>query len=202
MLSGSLVDELRPRRLVGGRGDPGVASREELLLLELDPLPRRIREDRVETAVSEHLGEFQGPVEEGLEVRESASDSGETTIDGVARQVFGKPRRRDGWLVGLQRLKERRGPEVAGLLLSLPGGAGMLALVQVLLAMDRARRVVGDRVQLTALAVEVAQQRVGIPASEDLCAPRARRGSGVPARGLSPCRRLRAGRRPCPGCRP
>ena len=150
-----LADQLRPRGLVGGRGNPGVPNGEELLLLELDPLPRRIREDRVETAVGEHLGEFQGPVKEGLEVRESASDSGETTIDGVTRQVFGKPRRRDGWLVGLQRLKERRGPEIAGLLLPLPGGAGALSLVQVLLAMDRARRVIGDRVQRAALAVEV-----------------------------------------------
>ena len=61
--------------------------------------------------------------------------------------LFGKPRRRDGWLVGLQRLKERRGPEVAGLLLPLPGGAGALSLVQVLLTMDRARRVIGDLVQ-------------------------------------------------------
>src|SRR5271157_992879 len=157
------ADEVCPRGLVGGRGNPGVANREELLLLELDPLPRRIREDRVETAVGEHLGEFQGPVKEGLEVRKSASDSGETTIDGVARHVFGKPRRRDGWPVGLQRLKERRRPEVAGLLLSLPGGAGALALVQVLLTMDRTWRVIGDRVQSAGLAVEVLQQCLRIP---------------------------------------
>ena len=110
-------------------------------------------------------------MEEGLEVRESASDSGETTIDGVARQVFGKPRRRDGWLVGLQRLKERRGPEVAGLLLSLPGGAGALSLVQVLLAMDRTRRVVGDRVQIAGLAVEVSQQASASQRAEGLCVP-------------------------------
>ena len=153
---------------VPARATRGVPNCEELLLLQLYMLPRRIREDDVETAVSEHLGEFQGPVKEGLEVRKSASDSGETTIDGVARHVFGKPRRRDGWLVGLQRLKECRGPEVAGLLLPLPGGAGALSLVQVLLTMDRARRVVGDRVQSAGLEVEVLQQRVGIPPAEDL----------------------------------
>src|SRR5271157_4876626 len=157
------ADEVCPRGLVGGRGNPGVPSGKELLLLELDPLPRRIREDRVETAVSEHLGKFQGPVKERLEVRESASDSREATIDGVTRHVFGKPRRRDGWLVWLQRPKKRSGPKIASLLLPLPGGAGALALVQIFLTMDRARRVVGNFVQSAGLAVEVLQHRVRIP---------------------------------------
>src|SRR5271157_1897862 len=126
-------------------------------------LPRRIGEYDVEPAVTEYLGELQGPVKEGLEVRKSASDSGETTIDGVARQVFGKPCRRDGRLVGLQRLKKRSGPKIASLLLPLPGGAGALALVQIFLTMDRARRVVGNFVQSAGLAVEVLQHRVRIP---------------------------------------
>ena len=86
-VSGNLSISFARAALLAADGDPGVTYREELLLLELDPLPRRIREDRVETAVGEHLGKFQGPVEEGLEVRESASDSGEATIDGVTRHV-------------------------------------------------------------------------------------------------------------------
>ena len=55
----------------GGRvGNTGVTRGEELLLLELQPLPWRVRENDIEAAIDEDFGEFHRPVEETLAHRQ------------------------------------------------------------------------------------------------------------------------------------
>lgn len=60
---GQRLDQPVPRGLVRGSRDLGRAGGEEFLLLQLDPLPRRVAEHHIEPAPAHHIGEFQRPVE-------------------------------------------------------------------------------------------------------------------------------------------
>ena len=61
---GERVYEALALRLVARGGYLAVALSEKFLFLQLDALPGRVAENRVEPAAREHFGELKGPVEE------------------------------------------------------------------------------------------------------------------------------------------
>ena len=107
---------------------------EELLLLQLDPLPRRVAERHVEAAAGEDLGELERPVEEAVLLRQLERGLHHALAAGLVaqgpehvvggRDALGRAGRRL-----LQLGEERRGPEVARLAQAPEVGVQLAELV-------------------------------------------------------------------------
>lgn len=153
--------------LAGGgvrRVDDGlVAPGEELLLLQLDALPRRIAEHHVEpgryrAAAGEHLRELQGPVEEPVFRGQPLRHVERLRVHIPAREVARERRGRDDRRPGPQRLPERGGPELAGVVLPPARRIVVPLLEQRALAADGLWRIVGNRLDP---AGDVGESRYG-----------------------------------------
>ncbi len=88
------LDQSCSCRLVPGACDFRRTGSEELLLLQLDPLPRRIAEHDIETAAGHDVREFQRPVEGPRAVQRSFRVLHEQAEGPDAAQVPGPCRRR------------------------------------------------------------------------------------------------------------
>ena len=139
--AGQFLDGLLARRLVAGGGDFGRARGEELLLLQLDALPRRVAQHHVEAAAAHDFGEGRAPMKEAAPVRRlaqrggAAGPRGQALVEAV--EVFGERR---GLHCGARFLGEKRpGEEVGALLLlrqcrvpprGFPGGSFTLDVAE------------------------------------------------------------------------
>ena len=193
-----VLDQPLARGLVGRLAISRIAAGEELLLLQLDPLPRRVAERHVEAAAGEDLGELERPVEEAVLLRQlerglhDALDAGlvaqgpEHVIGG--RDALGRAGR------GLLQLgEERRGPEIAGLAQAPEVGVQLAELVVAPpLLVHRGGAVVLERLELAGGAGDA-----GLGGGEILRAEQAQRllplappaGCAASARARPPCRR-------------
>lgn len=160
---GQLADEPRARRLCWSRGDARIARGEELLLLQLYALPRRVGEDHIEAAVSEDFRKFERPMKEALALGGNPGKPEQAPIDGPAGQVIGQGRGRDRRLSRPERLEEGGGPQVAGLFLPQPRGVAMQRLEAPPLLADGFGRIVGDGVNRAGAAGEHRHVRLRIP---------------------------------------
>ena len=155
-------DHPPPRRLVRRGGNARSADFEELLLMQLEPPPRRVPQHDVEAAPLHGPGERQRPVKEAVPPRELAhvpDDAGPRRLAGRRAQDVRANRHDLAPGAGLRR-EEGAGEQVGAKLFPGAGCASLRGLPRLFLAFHLPERPFGHLVQRGGGARRVVRRRV------------------------------------------